>query len=435
MSVAAATGPVTVVSYHGSLSGNTCNYCQSTGGCSFYLQVKSLTVQHYQFLVDRGWRRSGHLLYKPHMKLTCCKQYTIRLNAKTFKPSRDQRQCLHKWTRYILGDEYIRDVAKKYPKSKEEKKKQKNEFDLSESVHAPDYPALQGHIPPEPAHKFEVTLELASFTEEKYAVFENYQRNVHKEEPEEISESGFTRFLCDSPLNPEITLAGKKLGSYHQCYRLDGRLIAVGVLDLLPNCVSGVYFIYHEDFEKWHMGKLSACREACLAKEGDYGYYYMGYYIHTCAKMRYKGEYGPSELLDPENNEWNELDKELKTLLDNNPYCSPSSTNNPGTGNTRAKELAGETDGKDEDDQDEEEDDGRQHSPGFVLKTKMPGVMTRQEINSFPVGQVRIKLGKTMARAGNLVGFNDKDGYLRKLLDETVAAVGPEVARDMIMSF
>jgi arginyl-tRNA--protein-N-Asp/Glu arginylyltransferase len=26
---------------------------------------------------------------------------------------------------------------------------------------------------------------------------------------------------------------------------------------------------------------------------------YTGYYIHTCAKMRYKGEYGPSYLLDP----------------------------------------------------------------------------------------------------------------------------------------
>lgn len=26
---------------------------------------------------------------------------------------------------------------------------------------------------------------------------------------------------------------------------------------------------------------------------------YMGYYIRTCQKMRYKGDYSPSQLLDP----------------------------------------------------------------------------------------------------------------------------------------
>ena len=35
----------------------------------------------------------------------------------------------------------------------------------------------------------------------------------------------------------------QKLGSYHQCYRLDGRLVAMGVLDLLPTSVSSVYLM------------------------------------------------------------------------------------------------------------------------------------------------------------------------------------------------
>lgn len=110
----------------------------------------------------------------------------------------------------------------------------------------------------------------------RYKLFENYQRNVHKEEPEEISKMGFRRFLCESPLPTTTTESGKQLGSHHMCYRLDGRLIAMGVLDLLPDIVSGVYFIYHNDFESWHLGKVSACYEACLAKERGYTYYYMG---------------------------------------------------------------------------------------------------------------------------------------------------------------
>ena len=66
------------------------------------------------------------------------------------------------------------------------------------------------------------------------------------------------------------------MGSFHQMYRLNGRLIAMAVLDFLPWCVSGVYFMYHSDFSQWGFGKLSACREAALAAEEGYQYYYMG---------------------------------------------------------------------------------------------------------------------------------------------------------------
>ena len=113
-------------------------------------------------------------------------------------------------------------------------------------------------------------------------------------------------------------------GSYHQCYRYDGRLIAMGVLDLLPHCVSGVYLVYHSDFEKWSFGKLSALRETALTLEGGYQYYYMGYYIHSCPKMRYKGEYKPQYVLDPETYDWNPLDGELRQLLDTKSYVSLS---------------------------------------------------------------------------------------------------------------
>lgn len=37
-----------------------------------------LTVNDYQDLIDRGWRRSGKYCYKPIMNQTCCPQYPIR---------------------------------------------------------------------------------------------------------------------------------------------------------------------------------------------------------------------------------------------------------------------------------------------------------------------------------------------------------------------
>lgn len=127
--------------------------------------------------------------------------------------------------------------------------------------------------PPEPAHVFKVTLEQANFTEEKYKLYENYQIKVHHDPPERISRDSFRRFLCESPLKSgKDSFDGRDrlMGSVHQCYRLDGKLVAIGVLDLLPQCVSGVYFLYHEDVSAWNFGKLSALREAALALEGGY---------------------------------------------------------------------------------------------------------------------------------------------------------------------
>ena len=90
--------------------------------------------------------------------------------------------------------------------------------------------------------------------------------------------------------------------------------------------------------------QLSALRELTLAKEmHDAGapgmqYLYMGeyhrrnsankhtqpstgFYIHSCQKMRYKGEYSPSYLADPEEYTWHPIE-ECRPLLDQYRYAS-----------------------------------------------------------------------------------------------------------------
>ena len=90
----------------------------------------------------------------------------------------------------------------------------------------------------------------------------------------------------------------KNYGSYHMLYRLDGELVAMAVLDILPKCVSSVYFMYDNDWEQYSFGKvgpgifcktrswqdfqMSAMREATLAREMyehgalDLKYLYLG---------------------------------------------------------------------------------------------------------------------------------------------------------------
>lgn len=307
------------------------NQTHSGIGRSYYASSKSLSAQFYEDLVCRGWRRSGTLLYKPDLKNSCCPHYTIRLDSQAFRATKDQRQAQNRFNRYVLGDAYIKEAVKLHPKSKEEAARYKQEFDLCERVHESEREVLKA--PPEPAHDFKVTLESDAFTEEKFLVYENYQRIVHKEAADDITRNGLKRFLCSSPLKPTTqTVDGKpqKLGSYHQCYRLDGRLLAVAVLDLLPHAVSAVYFMYHEDLHRWSPGKLSALREAALALEGGYRWYMMGFYIHSCPKMRYKADYHPQYLLDPETYAWDALDDDLRRRLDVRPYVSLSAERRAG---------------------------------------------------------------------------------------------------------
>ncbi|KAI0650632.1 arginine-tRNA-protein transferase [Trametes meyenii] len=319
---------------------STCGYCGEAGerseAKSSYHKAECLAMelscQVYQEMIDRGWRRSGTYCYKPDLKRSCCPQYTIKLDALKFKPSKDhRRKVLNRFNRFVIygdshqGDDDPMDGVKKT----REKRKGKDVFNLTEDIHVSEATFLQNKTP---AHKFEVTLEPSSFTREKFELYKSYQEEIHHDD--DTSSSGFKRFLVQTPLIAQVIHypSGRpdhlpeNYGSYHQLYRLDGQLIAMGVIDILPNCVSSVYFMYDKKWNRFSLGKLSALREAALAREmheaGVQGmkYLYMGFYIHTCQKMRYKGEYSPSYLADPEEYTWFPLNK-CRPLLDKYHYA------------------------------------------------------------------------------------------------------------------
>lgn len=160
-----------------------------------------------------------------------------------------------------------------------------------------------------------ITTELACFSTEKFLLFKKYQISVHGDEPSEVTEKSFSRFLVESSLVDGGASCGPhKCGTYHQLYRIDGRLAAVGVLDILPSGISSVYLFYDPDDKALSLGKYSALREIEFCKELGLDYYYMGFYIHTCPKMKYKGDYAPSELLCPSSFSWYPLSACLPLL-------------------------------------------------------------------------------------------------------------------------
>jgi arginine-tRNA-protein transferase len=308
-----------------------------------------------------------------------------------------------------MGDAYAKEAARRYPKSREEARKRDTEFNLAERIHEGENQLLKQ--PPSPAHRLDITLEPDDFNEEKYALFENYQRIVHQEPASEISRSGFKRFLCESPLRREtLKIANeqeKRLGSYHQCYRLDGQLVAIGVLDLLPDCVSAVYFLYHESIHNWSPGKLGALREITLALEGGYRWWYPGFYIHTCPKMRYKIDYSPQQILDPDNLEFVELSKEVLSRFDSHGYLHFSRTGDIPPAALEQTQVDGSRDleGRPVD----ERESGSGEEDISLLDSNMPGLPSISDIASFPYDLIPVRHERGLFLADDVFQWQGED--------------------------
>jgi len=240
----------------------------------------------------------------------------------------------------------------------------------------------------------------------------------------------------------------------------------MSVLDLLPHAVSGVYFIYHSDFEKWSFGKLSALREAALALEGDYEYYYMGYYIHGCKKMRYKGDYKPQYVLDYYSFDWDVLDDEMRALMDTRKYASMSRERERQRRAGVAVDGANLTNGAHKDEMhdiqspDGEPPDGHAtdgHAPDedeelrypipldavsaglSLIELGMPGVMSLPDLRSqVDLDRMRISLGRQgVHEMQDLVswhaGSETEPTSIKGIMAEMAAAAGPIIAKEVIV--
>ncbi|CAJ0555204.1 Ff.00g052690.m01.CDS01 [Fusarium sp. VM40] len=382
-------------------------------------------------------------MYRPDQRRSCCPHYTIRLDSSKFKPSRDQRQTINRFNKYVMGETYMKEAAHLYPKSREQAKKRDNQFELIERIHEAEDANLKNT--PEAAHKLVVTLEPDNFTEEKFSVYQNYQQVVHKDTPSEITKSGFKRFLCDSPLRRE-TMAlpdGRKrrLGSYHHCYRLDGKLVAIGVLDLLPECVSSVYFLYDESIHQHAPGKLGALYEIALAIEEGYGWWYPGFYIHSCPKMRYKIDYSPQFVLDPDSLAWDPLDRGMLDLLDKKPFVSLSLEKKNASGEGNHVHSTSDKDVKTSEESEDKGSDSFEEDGSWLFTSGMPGIPPVSSAATWDMDHIALKIAPVgpLYETSDLVSWDERGVEehpgLKAAVAELVAATGPDLMDRICLDF
>jgi len=185
----------------------------------------------YEIALSYGWRRSGSIFYRNRCADGCISCVPIRINANSLTPTKSQRRA-------------IRANA-----------------------------------------DIKITVSRASFEREDYDLFQKYLAERHCETVNSFDEDEYYQAYVRSPV--ETFLARYRTA--------EGKLIAVSYLDSLPLGLSSVYFIFDPDEGKRSLGVYSVFAEADLLRGMGKEWYYLGFWIHDCAKMSYKGNFKPFE--------------------------------------------------------------------------------------------------------------------------------------------
>jgi leucyl-tRNA---protein transferase len=91
-------------------------------------------------------------------------------------------------------------------------------------------------------------------------------------------------------------------------FRLDGRCVAVAVVDVLGNALSAVYTFFDPALDRRSLGVNAVLAEIDIARRLGKDWLYLGYWITECRKMNYKDAYRPHELFI--DGRWSRPDRE-----------------------------------------------------------------------------------------------------------------------------
>jgi len=122
-------------------------------------------------------------------------------------------------------------------------------------------------------------------TKEKHAVYKRYLETRHDGEMSG-SWTEFADFLHEAPpLAREVV------------YRVDGRLVGAGIVDVEPDSMSAVYFYFDPDLSDRSPGTFNVLwlLEECRRRELTS--LYLGYHVADGRGMGYKTGFRPHEIL------------------------------------------------------------------------------------------------------------------------------------------
>ena len=213
-----------------------------------------------------------------------------------------------------------------------QKEKEKYIFDYFKEI----VPEPEIFLPLKHNYTIELTdkIKLDS-TDERYLLYTKYQSKIHKES---TTVEAYNNFLGITPIEkkeiklpPDLNkktkhpeLYPKYYGMYNLIHRIDNKIIAVTVIDILPNYLESHYCYYDPDFSFLDLGVVTAIREIEYMKsfqeliDKNLKYYTMGEMSQSVTKLKYKGNYFPTEIMDNYTGKYILLTDEIKKIISDN---------------------------------------------------------------------------------------------------------------------
>ena len=222
---------------------HTCPYLEEKQSKTLFMSPEIAPNDRlYDSLINNGFRRSGDHIYRPHCN-DCKACISIRIACEDFIPSKQQKRCANKGTR------------------------------------------------------FSQQIQPACFDQQHYELFERYINARHTDgDMYPTSEKQYKDFiLCDWLNTQFLDLIEPTTGD----------LIGCLVFDELNSGTSAIYSFFDPDYSKFSPGRLLVLNLVSLTKQKQLKYVYLGYWIKNCRKMSYKGEYRPIECFT--NDHWVKL--------------------------------------------------------------------------------------------------------------------------------
>ena len=192
------------------------------------------------------------------------------------------------------------------------------------------------YLPLKHSYTIELTDKITLLpTEERFLLYNKYQRAVHNENSSlktynnnwglsiiEKKKIPLPENLSQKTKHPE--LYPQYYGTYNLVHRIDGKIIAVTVIDIMPKSLESVYCYYDPEYSFLDLGVFTVIREIEYLKsfknliDNNVIYYSMGEMCQSCQKLRYKGNYFPTEIMDHYTGNYVLLTDEVKQLIADN---------------------------------------------------------------------------------------------------------------------
>jgi arginine-tRNA-protein transferase len=134
----------------------------------------------------------------------------------------------------------------------------------------------------------EVTIEVAAptVTEAHLSLFNRhkFERGLAQGDEERTDATGYRFHMVDTcTLSREVR------------YLVNGKMVAVSVLDFGQRAASSVYHYFDPDESDRSLGVYSVLAEIELCRRLSIEWYYLGLYVADCRRLAYKAQYHPHE--------------------------------------------------------------------------------------------------------------------------------------------